>query len=76
MADLIPALREALRKDAKLLRKALREERQWYLDAFEMARPVLAAAGTPTAESALRHVDARITVLTNEIEESKTYETS
>jgi hypothetical protein len=72
MADLIPALREAFRKDFVQLRKALRDERQWYLDAFEMARPVLAAAGTPAAESALRHVDARITVLTKEIEESKT----
>lgn len=76
MADLIPALREAFRRDAEMLRDALRRERQWYLDAFEMARPVLAAAGTPAAESALRHVDARITVLTNEIEEFKVHETS
>jgi hypothetical protein len=75
MADLIPALREAFRKDFTQLRKALCEERQWYLDAFEMARPVLVAVGTPAAESVLRHVDARITVLTKEIEESESDDT-
>jgi hypothetical protein len=72
MADMIEGLRAAFRKDFTQLRSALRAERQWYLDAFEVARPVLAAVGTPAAESALRHVDARITVLTKEIEETKT----
>jgi len=72
MADMIEGLRAAFRKDFTQLRSAFRAERQWYLDAFEMARPVLAAAGTPASESALRHVDARITVLTKEIEEGKT----